>query len=358
MHGWETRMLLRHSLQRGVSKAALARRFGVSRRTIHEWVETGQLDRDLSSGGGRYSPRPAVPHKLAPYTGIIEARLEEFPGLSATRLFDEVRAAGYPGGYSRVRDYVRAVRPREPVEAVVRFETPAGRQGQVDFATFTRPWGRRHALVVVLSHSRLLWLRFYRRQTMAVLTEGLERAFARFGGVPTERLFDQMRAVVLSDGHVGGGELVLNAEFLRVAAHWGFHPRQLLLRARVRERRGPQRAGVALAGGHGRRRRHRPDRAPRDRTDDRRRQLPAQGRHTQPRVPHATGGATPIVVVATWPPVAPLRPATSRRPPQLKKGGPFSACHFHTDRCGAPSPPRPQPYSAAGTRLEQSASVN
>ena len=112
MHGWETRMLLRHSLQRGVSKAALARRFGVSRRTIHEWVETGQLDRDLSSGGGRYSPRPAVPHKLAPYTGIVEARLEEFPGLSAKRLFDEVRAAGYPGGYSRVRDYVRAVRPR------------------------------------------------------------------------------------------------------------------------------------------------------------------------------------------------------------------------------------------------------
>ena len=185
----------------------------------------GQLDRDLSSGGGRYSPRPAVPHKLAPYTGIVEARLEEFPGLSAKRLFDEVRAAGYPGGYSRVRDYVRAVRPREPVEAVVRFETPAGRQGQVDFATFTLPWGRRHALVVVLSHSRLLWLRFYRRQTMAVLTEGLERACARFGGVPKELLFDQMRAVVLSDGRVGGGALVLNAEFLRVAAHWGFHPR-------------------------------------------------------------------------------------------------------------------------------------
>ena len=124
-----------------------------------------------------------------------------------------------------MRDYVRAVRPREPVEAVVRFETPAGRQGQVDFATFTLPWGRRHALVVVVRHSRLLWLRFYRRQTMAVLTEGLERAFARFGGVPTELLFDQMRAVVLSDGRVGGGELVLNAEFLRVAAHWGFHPR-------------------------------------------------------------------------------------------------------------------------------------
>ena len=75
---------------------------------------------------------------------------------------------------------------------------------------------------------------------------------------------------------------------------------------------------------HGRRRGHRPDRAPRHRADDRRRELPAQGRHTQPRVPRDTGGATAIALVATWPPVAPLRPATSRRPPQLKNGGPFS----------------------------------
>ena len=117
-----------------------------------------------------------------------------------------------------MRDYVRAVRPREAPDPVVRFETPAGRQGQVDFATFSLPWGRRYALVVVLSHSRLLWLRFYRRQTMAVLTGGLETAFERFGGVPKELLFDQMRAVVLSDRRVGGGELVLNAEFLRFAA--------------------------------------------------------------------------------------------------------------------------------------------
>ena len=197
----------------------------MSRRTIHAWVETGQLDRDLSSGGSRYAPRPPAPHTLDPYTGIIDARLEEYPGLSAQRLFDEVRAAGYPGGYSRVRDDVRAVRPREPTESVVRFETPAGRQGQVDSATFTLPWGRRHALVVVLSYSRRLWLRFYHRQTMAVLADGLERAFARFGGVPKELVFDQMRAVVLSDQRVGGGELVLNAEFLHVAAHWGFHPR-------------------------------------------------------------------------------------------------------------------------------------
>ena len=50
MHGWETRMWLKHYLDRGVSKAELSRRFGVSRRTIHEWVVTGQLDRDLAEG--------------------------------------------------------------------------------------------------------------------------------------------------------------------------------------------------------------------------------------------------------------------------------------------------------------------
>ena len=60
---------------------------------------------------------------------------------------------------------------------------------------------------------------------MAVLIDGLESAFDRVGGVPRELLFDQMRAVVLSDDRSDGGELILNAEFLRFAAHWGFLPR-------------------------------------------------------------------------------------------------------------------------------------
>lgn len=65
-------------------------------------------------------------HKLTPYRGrgIIAARLEEFPELSAKRLFDEVQAAGYGGGYSRVWDFVQVVRPHPPVETAVRFGAP------------------------------------------------------------------------------------------------------------------------------------------------------------------------------------------------------------------------------------------
>ena len=104
MHGSETRMLLKHYLERGVSKAELSSLFGVSRRTIHSWIEAGDLDRDLAAGETRYSPRPRRPHKLDAYKGIIDERLAEFPRLTAQRLFDQVRAAGYEGGYSRVRD--------------------------------------------------------------------------------------------------------------------------------------------------------------------------------------------------------------------------------------------------------------
>jgi transposase len=208
-----------------VGKAELARRFGVSRRTVYYWIERGELDRDLDDEAVSYKPRPPVARKVDPYRGIIEARLQAYPRLTAERIFEEIRAAGYAGGYTQIKDYVRQIRPRQIEEPVRRFETPAGFQGQVDYATFNLPWGRRYALVVVLGYSRLLWLRFYPRQTMQSLFTGLESAFEAFGGVPQELLFDQMRSVVVGDERLSKGALVMNAEFLRFAAHWDFRPR-------------------------------------------------------------------------------------------------------------------------------------
>ena len=106
-----------------------------------------------------------------------------------------------------------------------RFETPPGHQGQVDFAEFKTLWGKRHALVVVLGYSRRMWVRYYERQTMAVVMEGLESAFRYFGGVPSELLFDQMKAVIVEDNREVGGRLMENTEFLRFAFHWGFRIR-------------------------------------------------------------------------------------------------------------------------------------
>jgi len=225
MYGREQRVLLRHYLERGLSKAEVARELGVSRRTVYHWIESGQLDRDWDNAPVQYTPRPAVVCKVDAFRPIIEARLAEFPKLTAMRLFDEIRAAGYDGGYTQVKECVRRVRPAPTPDPVVRFETPPGHQAQVDFAEFRLPWGKRYALLVVLGYSRLMWLQFYTRQTMAVLMGALEEAFAFFGGVPAELLFDQMKAVIIEDEREIGGKLLENAEFMRFAAHWDFRIR-------------------------------------------------------------------------------------------------------------------------------------
>jgi transposase len=225
MYGRERRVLLRHYLEQGLSKVEIARTLQVSRRTLYHWINSGQLDRELDNGAVQYRPRPPVERKIDRYREMIRVRLAEYPKLTAARLFDEVGAAGYVGGYTQVKEYVREVRPGPPADPVVRFETPPGLQAQVDFAEFRLPWGKRFALLVVLGYSRLMWVQFYPRQTLAVLMRGLEEAFATFGGVPAELLFDQMKAVIIDDQREIGGKLLENIEFVRFAAHWGFRIR-------------------------------------------------------------------------------------------------------------------------------------
>ncbi|MHB1193835.1 MAG: IS21 family transposase [Longimicrobiales bacterium] len=217
-------MLFRHYLAEGLSKLATAERLGVSRRTVSRWIHSGDLDRDLEEPP-RYGPRPPVPTKLDPYKAVIQARLEAYPKLSSVRLLGEIRSAGYDGGYTQLKEYVRSIRPRPPEEPVIRFETAPGRQAQVDFADFRFPCGKRYSLMVVLGYSRLLWVRFFTRKDMRALLDGLEEAFVFFGGTPREVLFDQMKSVITKDGRLNGEKLVSNAEFLRFAAHYDFKVR-------------------------------------------------------------------------------------------------------------------------------------
>jgi len=207
VYGWEPLVLLKHLLEQGVPKTAIAERLGVSRRVIYKWLASGQLDRDLSDPPPPRvrAPRPAA---LDPYQPLIETLLGTYPELSAVRLLAECQAAGYAGSLTQLKVFVRRVRPRPVPEPVIRFETPPGHQAQVDFAEVRFPWGKRVALLVVLGYSRLLWLRFYPRQTMQTVMTGLEAAFAAFSGVPGELLFDQMRAVIVADERPGGGKLL------------------------------------------------------------------------------------------------------------------------------------------------------
>ena len=53
-------MLLRHYLEQGMSKRALARKFGISRDTLYRWIRDGELDRDLDERPVQYGPRRPV----------------------------------------------------------------------------------------------------------------------------------------------------------------------------------------------------------------------------------------------------------------------------------------------------------
>src|SRR5688572_23903362 len=133
MHGVFTRVLLHQLLQEaGGDRAEATRRAGVGRSTLYRWIEQGFLDQPLDAIRARYRPRPPIATKLESFTPLIAARLAEYPRLSGTRLFAECRAAGYTGGISQLRAYVRRLRPSP--EPVVRYETEPGRQAQVDFA--------------------------------------------------------------------------------------------------------------------------------------------------------------------------------------------------------------------------------
>jgi transposase len=224
MHGVFTRMLLSQLLEEAEGdRAEAARRAGVGRTTMYRWINKGLLDQPVDSIRARYGPRVGTPTKLDAVKSIILDRLKEYPRLSGVRLLTECRAAGYTGGISQLREFVRGLRP--PPEPVVRYETVPGHQAQVDFAHCRLPWGVRYALVVVLGHSRLLWVRFYPRQDLRTLIFGLEACFTEWGGVPKELLFDQMKSVVTRDERLEGGSVVKNLELTRFARHAGFRVR-------------------------------------------------------------------------------------------------------------------------------------
>jgi transposase len=220
MYTRDTLVLLKHLLESGLSKTAIADQLGISRRLVYHLIATGQLDRDLGDGAMPRLRSTTGVAKLASVTPLIEERLATYPALSAIRLFAECRAAGYLGGYSQLSALVRRLRPVPEPEPMVRFETAPGEQAQFDFATVKLPWGVRYALVMVLGFSRLLYVEFVLRQTALAVMRGMERAFAAFGGVPRHVLFDQMKSVVIDDQRPGGGRLLVNPEFLRFAAHW------------------------------------------------------------------------------------------------------------------------------------------
>jgi transposase len=223
--------------RQGLSIRAISRLTGYDRRTITKYLLKPAV-RPV------YGPRPAPVSKLDLFKPYLRERLQS--GVwNAQVLLRELRERSYDGSYTLLTDWLRPQRKDALAVAVRRFETPPGKQAQVDWGhlgslsedgTERQLWG----FTITLGYSRRLMASAATDQKLSTLLRMHEAAFAEWGSVPEEILYDRMRTVW--NGTDERGEIVWNAVFLDFARYWGFRPR--LCRAYRAQTKGKVESGV------------------------------------------------------------------------------------------------------------------
>jgi transposase len=209
-----TAEVLRLAYVEGLGVRAIARRLSMARKTVRKLL--GRAPKQLAPP----APRASL---LDPYLVAIRKMLEETPELTAPGVLERLRALGYTGGVSILRDRIREIRPRLHREAFFTLDFRPGQAVQVDWADFgyAIPGGPRRvsAFVMALCYSRYLYIEFTLSQTMGSFLRCMERGIAFFGGVTLADIFDNMKTVVLSPRP---GATVFNPRFLEYARARGF----------------------------------------------------------------------------------------------------------------------------------------
>lgn len=194
----------------------IAERLGLDPDTVSKWLRRPRYE------ARKATPRPS---KLDPFKPQILRWIELHP-FTGAQVLQKLHLIGYGGGRSILNDYLLSVRPRS-APAFLKLHFDPGECAQVD-------WGEcgplhvgaaRHKLqvfVMVLCHSRLLYLRFYPSQSFECFLDGHVRAFEFFGGVPRRVMTDNLRTAVLE--HPRGGAVEYHPRYLELARHYGFAP--------------------------------------------------------------------------------------------------------------------------------------
>ena len=209
-----------HLHRRGWGLRRIAREVGCSPMTVRRY---------LAAGGWVPYRVPERPGALAGHAVWLAGRFRRHCGNA-----DVVRQelAAELGIVVSLRTVERAVSPlrRELAAealATVRFETPPGRQLQIDFGergvAIDGEVVRVHLFVATLGYSRRVYVRALRHERQSAWFDGLEGAFRHFGGLPGEVLLDNARALV--ERHdASTREVVFNARFHAFARYWGVRP--------------------------------------------------------------------------------------------------------------------------------------
>ncbi len=206
--------------RQGLSIRAISRLTGYHRTTITRYLQA-------PTARPVYGPRVSALSKLEPFKVYLKERLQAGVWNGAV-LLRELRDRNYSGGYTILTDWLRPQRKQAESLAVQRFETPPGKQAQLDWGHLgavsdgdgeRKLWG----FTMTLGYSRRPMAEAATDQKLGTLLRMHETAFYDWGAVPDEILYDRMKTVWT--GTDERGEIVWNAIFLDFARYWGFTPR-------------------------------------------------------------------------------------------------------------------------------------
>lgn len=205
----------------GWGAKTIARELGISKNTVKGY---------LSKGGWMPYQIPKRTKTLDGLNDWLEKTFEQHHG-NADVVRQELQAQH--GIEVSLRTVERAVQPfrqqlAAAAKATLRFETPAGKQLQIDFGTTTVEIAaervRVRLFVATLGFSRRPFVAAFRHERQSAWFQGLEGAFAHFGGIPEQVLIDNPKALV-THHDPRTREVAFNDRFLAFASYWGFTPR-------------------------------------------------------------------------------------------------------------------------------------
>jgi len=204
----------------GLSIKAIGELLGYDRKTVRKYLLAPE-------SVPNYGPRERSASKLDAFKDYLADRLKA--GVwNAQVLLRELKQRGYQGGYTILKDWLQPQRAEAQTVAVRRFETPPGKQAQVDWghlgyletdSGLRKIWG----FAITMGYSRRMWASAALDQKLGTLLRMHEAAFQEWGGVPEELLYDRMKTVWL--GTDERGEVLWHPVFLDFARYWGFKPR-------------------------------------------------------------------------------------------------------------------------------------
>lgn len=172
-------------------------------------------------------PRAPRPKRIDDFTETIAELLGEYEDITAQRIYEEIQAKGFEGGYTAVKDYVRVVRPPpKPQPSLPVPEYGPGGMAENDWSPYTVEFrnGKKtvvQAFAYILNHSRRKSFSLYERSDLHALLDGHAAAFSRFGGVAARCKYDNQKAVVLG---WEGRQPIYNPKFLAFATYYEFQP--------------------------------------------------------------------------------------------------------------------------------------